>query len=115
VRQVLREADEPLTPAEILHRAQRHVPSIGQATVYRHIKRLLDDEAIVAVQLPDQPPRYEVARDTHHHFFTCRRCVGMTEISGCDELVRQLTPRGCTLEDHEVFLFGLCRDCRRQK
>src|SRR2546427_6444890 len=42
IRTVMEEAGRPLLPAEILGAAQREVPAIGLATVYRNIKQLME-------------------------------------------------------------------------
>jgi Fur family ferric uptake transcriptional regulator len=112
VREVLQEAKTPLPPADIRSRAQRIVPTISQATVYRILKGLLEKQEITAVQLPGEPPLYELAGKKHHHFFRCRECEQMFEVEGCDGLIEHLVPRGFVLEDHDVFLFGLCKSCR---
>ncbi len=112
VRQVLQEAKTPLPPADIRSQARKIVSTISQATVYRILKGLLEKQEITAVQLPGEPPLYEQAGKTHHHFFRCRECEQMFEVEGCDGLIDQLVPDGFVLEDHDIFLFGLCQSCR---
>ncbi|MCE5278203.1 MAG: transcriptional repressor [Planctomycetaceae bacterium] len=111
VLEVLRRTAVPLAPPQLLLKAQELVPTIGQATVYRILKALQDKAVISSVQLPGEPPLYELAGKSHHHFFRCRRCGFMYEVEGCAELVKRLVPRGFKLEDHEVFLFGTCSSC----
>jgi Fur family ferric uptake transcriptional regulator len=113
VMNVLAEADAPLGVQEILDLASQVTPSISQATVYRVLKSLLKKQTISLVQLPGETPLYEMAGKHHHHFFRCRTCRQMYEVQGCDELIQRLLPDNFTLEDHEVFLFGLCANCRR--
>ena len=62
IRQVLQNAGRPLSPHEIFDMAQRKVSGLGIATVYRNLKSLQEEGAIVAVELPGQPPRWEVLR-----------------------------------------------------
>ncbi|MCE5326554.1 MAG: transcriptional repressor [Planctomycetaceae bacterium] len=111
VLEVLSQAAVPLAPPQLLARAQELVATIGQATVYRVLKALQEKGTICTVQLPGEPPLYELAGKRHHHFFRCRRCGFMYEVQGCAELVKRLVPRGFKLEDHEVFLFGTCTSC----
>ncbi len=113
IAHVFERASEPLTPQQVLAEAQRNQPGLSQATVYRAIKRLLSDGAISPVPLPGEPPRYERMRLSHHHLFRCRQCERMYEVQGCDDLLRRLVPRGFRLEDHEVFLEGVCSSCQR--
>ncbi|MFK7959137.1 MAG: Fur family transcriptional regulator [Phycisphaerales bacterium] len=53
-------AGRPLAPQEILDAAGQHVDSLSQATVYRQIRRLIDDGTIREVVLPGMPARYEL-------------------------------------------------------
>jgi Fur family ferric uptake transcriptional regulator len=104
-----------LAPPDILAKAQRLVSTISQATVYRILKLLLEKKVIATVQLPGEVPLYELAGKAHHHYFRCRRCGLMYEVSGCLDLLKGLVPRGFRLEDHELFLFGTCAPCTRRR
>jgi Fur family ferric uptake transcriptional regulator len=110
---VLEKSKTPLAAPQILTRAEEIVPSISQATVYRILKGLLDKDLVATVQLPGEVPLYELAGKNHHHYFRCRKCGSMYEVSGCTRLLKDLVPRGFRLEDHELFLFGTCSSCTR--
>ena len=113
IHDVLESASTPLGVEQILRRGQQAVPSLSQATVYRILRQWLERGEIATVQLPGQTPLYELSGKGHHHFFRCRRCERMYEVSGCEGLVEQLVPRGFSMEDHDLFLYGLCAACRR--
>ncbi|MBN2448575.1 MAG: transcriptional repressor [Phycisphaerae bacterium] len=108
-------AARPLSPQEVLQSAQCHVPAIGMATVYRNIKRLIEEAVLEAVQLPGEPPRYELAGKHHHHHFHCRVCGRLYEVDGCLAAFRKLTPKGFKLEGHDLLLFGQCARCIPRK
>jgi Fur family ferric uptake transcriptional regulator len=112
---VLADAEAPLGTEQILSKGQQTVPSLSQATVYRILKQLLKRGDVATVQLPGQTPLYELSGKGHRHFFRCRRCEQMYEVTGCEGLVDQLVPSGFSLEDHDLFLYGLCAACRRQR
>lgn len=111
IRKALLEADRPVSPQEILAAAQSMAPSVGQATVYRTIKAFLAQGWIASIELPGEPPRYEVAGKHHHHHFHCKRCDGVFEIAGCALKLEKGLPRGFHLENHEVVLYGTCDGC----
>jgi Fur family ferric uptake transcriptional regulator len=111
IRAAVDAAGRPLSPAEVLTLARRSVPGLGVATVYRTIKALLDEGAVVAVELPGAPPRYEPAGRTHHHHFRCRACDRVYEVPGCAPGIAALTPAGFELEGHELVLYGRCDRC----
>jgi Fur family transcriptional regulator, ferric uptake regulator len=101
----------PLSPVEILVRAQADVPGLGTATVYRTLKALVADGVVVSVDLPGEPPRYEPAGAKHHHHFRCHVCDRVFEVPGCAKGIRALVPRGFELDGHELVLYGRCRGC----
>lgn len=105
------EADRPLSPKEVLEEAQAVHPRLGIATVYRTLKSWLDEGRLVQVDLPGEAPRYELTGREHHHHFHCRSCDKVFELSGCPAGLASLTPRGFSLESHEVVLYGVCAAC----
>ncbi len=111
IRSALTEAGHPLSPKGLLEAARQEVEGLGIATVYRNLKILQDDGWVEPVELPGEPPRYEVAGKGHHHHFHCRSCDRVYEVDGCPGNVKSITPHGFQVEDHEVVLYGLCRRC----
>lgn len=111
IRRSLVESGHPMSPKELLEVAQHHVDGLGIATVYRNLKALQDEGVVTAVDLPGEPPRYEMAGKEHHHHFHCRACDRVFEVEGCPGNVRSVTPRGFQTERHELVLYGLCESC----
>jgi len=111
IRQVLLNAGRPLSTQEVLAMAHRKVSGLGIATVYRNLKSLQEEGWIVAVDLPSQPPRWEVAPESHHHHFLCNTCDKLYEIHACPEGLQRLLPEGYILEEHNILLRGQCDGC----
>lgn len=101
----------PLSAEEALEAAAAEVPGLGIATVYRLIRAGLEEEWLKAVEIPGQAPRYELSGKDHHHHFQCRACDRVFELEGCPGDFKKLVPKGFTLEDHEIMLFGKCVEC----
>ena len=104
-------ADRPLSPREILSAAGQGLPALGIATVYRHLARLLEAGELREVALPGEPSRYELAGKEHHHHFRCRRCDAVFELAACPGDFERLAPPGFRVEEHELYLMGLCAAC----
>jgi Fur family ferric uptake transcriptional regulator len=81
------------------------------ATVYRTIKRLLDEKCIEQVELPGEAPRYERTGMGHHHHFMCKGCNRVYDWFGCQCPCEQQTPKGFAVDGHDVFLYGRCVEC----
>ena len=122
---VIRDAPGPLRPMGILDLASPIVPTLGIATVYRQLRRLQDSGEVRAVELRRlqdsgevravemgvNDVRYEPTDRGHHHHFLCRECDEAFDIPGCPEGIANLAPPGFELEEHEITLYGQCRDC----
>ncbi len=111
IQQSLETAVRPLSPEEILEAAREQVPGLGIATVYRNIRRMVEEGQLHPVQLPDEPARYEPAGKGHHHHFRCRKCERVFDVEGCPGSLKEMLPEGFQLESHEITLFGLCKHC----
>jgi Fur family ferric uptake transcriptional regulator len=111
IHTVLENAGRPLSPPEIFQEARHMAPGLGMATVYRTIKRLIDDNAIAQVGLPGEAPRYERAGMEHHHHFRCSGCNRVFDWFGCVCPCEESAPKGFQVDGHEVYLFGLCVEC----
>ena len=113
IADVFSRIDRPLRPEEVLESARESVPSMGIATVYRNLARLLQSGEIVGVNLPDVGTLYERAGKAHHHHFYCRQCGRLFDFPGCPVSDDHLVPPGFLVDGHELFLYGTCEDCRK--
>ncbi|MEL7073154.1 MAG: transcriptional repressor, partial [Planctomycetota bacterium] len=55
IREVCQSTSRPLSIDEILRLAQSDVPSLGQRTVYRIVRRMVEDGLLVPVAVSGQP------------------------------------------------------------
>lgn len=110
----LQSAPGPLLPEEVLSRALAGAASVGQATVYRALKKLEALGRVRRVTDPDGRARFEVQR-AHHHHFQCRGCDKVYDVPGCaarsPSAIQRRLPAGFSLEGHEVWLHGVCPAC----
>lgn len=111
LRAAFTQASRPLSPEEALLLARHAVPAISIATVYRNIASLLKDQWLRTVELPGEPPRYEVAGKKHHHHFHCQACGKVFDLAGCGLVIRQKLPAGFHVQGHDFFLYGSCDQC----
>jgi Fur family transcriptional regulator, ferric uptake regulator len=111
IRNVVTSAGRPLLPQEVLDLAQREVPALGLATVYRNLKALVEADEVHIVQLPGENPRYEPADGGHHHHFQCQACGRVFDVHACPGDLQRLAPPGFEVQGHELTLYGRCRDC----
>ena len=109
---VLKTTNQSLKPQEILQIAQKNIPTLGIATVYRDIKSYLETKKIMQIDIPGSSPRYEVKDSQHHHHFFCRICQSVFKVNGCPGKLNFSAPKGFKTEDHDIILKGLCFNCQ---
>jgi len=115
IRRAIQAARRPLSPREVLEQARLAVRAIGLATVYRTLNLLVAEGSVHAISLPGEAPRYEAAKLKHHHHFQCRSCQRIYDVPGCPGNLRRLAPRGFTVVDHDLTLYGRCSDCGKRE
>ncbi|WP_425147730.1 Fur family transcriptional regulator [Deinococcus sp.] len=113
---VLRQAEGPLSAPELLGRAQRDLPGLGTATVYRTLRLLQEQGEAHAVNL-DGEALYEASGRGHHHHFSCNACGRVYTLHSCPVALPSGTvyPGGFVVEGHEVTLYGRCPGCAAQR
>lgn len=100
---------KPTTPQEVWERIGTN--TMGLATVYRAVRRLIDMNLLRHVEIADAPPLYEATAGRHHHHFYCRQCGEVFEIRKCPPQLDALVPPGFRMDDHSITLYGLCAKC----
>ena len=111
---ILAASERPLTPLEILAVAQRAVPTLGIATVYRALRDGQDAGTVQPVEVAGGMTHYERADHGHHHHFHCTACGKVYEVHGCPGDLAALAPVGFRVEGHEITLRGQCVACVKQ-
>ncbi|HWK89864.1 MAG TPA: transcriptional repressor [Longimicrobium sp.] len=113
INHVITAAPGPLTAPEIHVRAQRAIPGLGIATVYRTLKLMLDANQVRTVVLPCGETRYEAYNLAHHHHFHCRICNQVFDLSCCPMTMPHELPMdpGFVVDSHEITYYGRCPAC----
>jgi len=112
---VLREAERPLSFEELLERAREHYPRLGERTVFRNVREMLDDFSLVRVYLPGQPARYELPTGDHCPHFICRKCNNVFKLpEETPDILPDYAakiPSAFIPEGEEVIIYGVCQKC----
>lgn len=115
IMSALEDAPGPLTAQEVLSQASQYQQGLGLATVYRNLNYLEEAGDIVAVHLPNDTTRFELAGRGHHHHFRCQQCERVFELTAkCPVAILEgvTLPGGFVVKDHELTLYGLCPECQ---
>ena len=101
---------------QVYARVRKRDPSIGQATVYRTLRLLVDSGLANSSRFGGAAARYEAAaQDDHHDHLICTDCGRIVEF--CNDTIEALQEQvaerhGFVIRHHTMELYGLCADCR---
>ncbi len=91
-------------------------PTIGQATVYRNVKRFVEENKIYIVKTQSGVDRYDYY-DGHVHF-ECLKCGKITDIFDHELLTivqKYFKNRSEKIEHYNILLDGYCDECRKNE
>ncbi len=94
-------------------------PEIGQATVYRTLKLLVESGLADTIDTGDGGALYEHGYGhAHHDHLICVQCNRKIEI--CDDIIEErqevvAREHGFHLTRHKMYLFGFCADCAQEE
>lgn len=114
-----------ITVGDVCEYFKAHGSSMGQATVYRQMERLVD-EGLVSKYIVDtnSPACFEyIGKSEHVGEGTCFHCrcekCGTLIHMHCDELTvikgHLLDEHGFKLDPLRTVFYGICEDCRKKK
>lgn len=112
VLKIIKENKNHPTIADIYESVQKIDPSIGQATVYRNVKKFLDEGKIYQIKTKNGLDRYDYYTD-HLHFecLNCGKIIDITDDELLNILKNRLQDRKEFIINYNLMLEGFCDDC----
>lgn len=117
ILQILSESDKCLSADELVERIRSIEPNVSQATVYRNLNLLVDQEIVTKILVADTPARYTIFRG-HRHFMVCLSCGAALSMNTCPltkELRSFIEQEGFEITGHHFQVLGYCENCRAGK
>lgn len=107
IRQVLTEAEGPLTPKAIRDRAAKAISTLGIATVYRTLSALLEDGQVETIELPGMPTHYCLPRKRRRPLLVCEESEKVIELpSHAVKLSQMNIPKDFEVNYYEFIIYG---------
>lgn len=104
-----------LTPSQVYERASQVLPGLTEATVYRTLEFMAQNNLALAAHVGSGKMVYELAGHDHHHLI-CRDCGKAMQIDHklLQKLYMQLeADSGYRLTTSHLTIFGLCPRCQK--
>ena len=105
------------SPAEIYDHVRQTTAGVTEATVYRTLEFLAQNDMIRPALSSNGHLVYEMAGHAHHHVI-CRSCGASVEVDHAllQKLYKQLeSASGYQLTSGHLTFFGLCPACQKKK
>ena len=116
IRLALAESSEPLTPQAIQRAALAHTDSLGIATVYRYLRRMVEDGEVEQLELPGLNTCYMIPRQKTEPFLICERSQRVKRLLNVDlDLPTDSLPEGFKVNRFEVLVYGEFADSERSE
>ena len=113
--------DKHMSAEEIYDAIKKKKPGIGLATVYRTMQLFTDIKVSVRNDFEQGKSRYELNIDGdfhNHHHLVCSICSKIIEVNEdlMDELEKQIEDKyEFEIVNHDLKLFGYCKECKEKK
>ncbi len=107
IRKAFETANRPLGPKEVLDIASKEVGNLGIATVYRNIKNMLDQGILETINLPGEPPRYDLPR-TKAENSALIMCKKTNRVFHGNQNVQIELPKipGFNIQNYQIIFYG---------
>jgi Fur family transcriptional regulator, ferric uptake regulator len=107
IRRAFEVADRPFGPKEVLDIAGQEVHNLGIATVYRNIKTMVDQGALETINLPGEPPRYDLPRPKAENssLIMCKKTNRVFH-GNQDVHIELPTIPGFNIKNYQIIFYG---------
>ncbi len=102
------------SPEEIYSFIVKTCPTISKATVYRNLKILSEEGAVLKIKTPDGADCFDHNCHNHYHF----QCMGCLKVFDVDiDYMHDIESRiknrkGFSFMSHDVIFKGFCPNCQ---
>ena len=87
------------------------LPNIDFSTIYRNVKKFVEDGTVNEVNLNSETVAYELNKDSHDHF-VCDNCNFVESVHLDSDSVQKKLPRGFKVSIGRNIIHGTCNKCK---
>lgn len=104
------------TIQEIYELAKIEDPTIGQATVYRNVNKLVEDESVIKLpSINDEGYHYDINNHPHTHL-VCNSCGRIIDIfeNDYENFIQKIANKNSVIIKKSLLVLeGICNDCKK--
>jgi len=102
----------------VYEQLQSDYPNMSLATVYRNVMLMKSLGEVLELGFPDGSNRYDGNKPYPHPHIICVRCRKIMEpdLSTLEDMTKEVIRKtDFTVLTHQLTVFGVCRDCKKEK
>ncbi len=102
------------TAGDIVELVLKHNPSIGQATVYRNINKLVEEGVLLKIPTEDNF-RYDINTEAHAHL-TCINCGKVFDLfdENYQKSINEIENKhNIKVKSSSMYIKGYCENCNK--
>lgn len=107
----LKDRNHPITANELLDLTRKKIPSLGQSTVYRALRKFCGHGTVKILHFVGSEARYVMNDEAVSHRFQCRSCKRILEVKAYEEWFEQIVPKNFKVEWQDIVFWGTCEAC----
>ena len=110
-------AEEHLSAEDVYRILLEEGVEIGVATIYRVLTQFEQADILLRHHFESGKAVYELNKGDHHDHIVCVKCGKVTEFHNptIEKLQSQIAEEnGYSIEDHALYLYGICGNCQKK-
>ena len=110
-------AEEHLSAEDVYRILLEEGVEIGVATIYRVLTQFEQADILLRHHFESGKAVYELNKGDHHDHIVCVKCGRITEFHNptIEKLQSQIAEEnGYSIEDHALYLYGICGNCQKK-
>ena len=116
ILEAVRKTDTHPTAEWVYARVRKELPRVSLGTVYRNLKRLVQENKISELDTNGTANRFDSNTQIHHHFL-CEHCGKLLDFTNDKQMENAMLASiaentGFKITNHRCELTGLCPDCQ---
>jgi Fe2+ or Zn2+ uptake regulation protein len=95
---------------EIYENLNKEIPTLSKTTIYNTLKLFVSKKLLSEVLIEEDEVRYDYFEKPHLHF-KCKICKKIYDIYKECPIVECKEVDGHKIEEHHIYLIGICKNC----
>ena len=113
---IMKETKIHPTSKELIALVNKKDESIGQATIYRNIKKLKEEKQIIELETEDGH-RFDYNRKDHYHVYckSCKKVIDIFKLESLKKVEKELKEKNIDIDIENILFTGICEYCKGEK